>query len=121
MASGRVHAIAGFVGGVAIAAHESRKTGQSSLDIFTSGGFSALATRLPDVLEPAVNPNHRQFFHSLLFSAVVGKFTYECYQWKPETQTEELIRYLLLLAGSAYLVHLLLDFGTPKGLPIIGN
>lgn len=121
MSSGRVHAIAGFVGGVVVAAHESKRNGDSPLVLLGSGAFSALATRLPDVLEPATSPNHRQFFHSLLFSAIVGKLTYDCYQWEAQTDSQKLVRYLLLLAGAAYLIHLVLDFGTPKGLPIIGN
>lgn len=29
--------------------------------------ISALASRLPDILEPATNPNHRGFFHSVVF------------------------------------------------------
>lgn len=27
---------------------------------------------LPDIIEPALHPNHRQFFHSVLFAAGVG-------------------------------------------------
>jgi hypothetical protein len=30
-------------------------------------GLAALCTRLPDILEPATSPQHRQFFHSVTF------------------------------------------------------
>lgn len=36
------------------------------------GGLAALLTKLPDVLEPAAYPHHRQFFHSVAFAAVVA-------------------------------------------------
>jgi inner membrane protein len=35
---------------------------------------------LPDVLEPALHPNHRQFFYSFLFAIDVGFVLYKLYQ-----------------------------------------
>lgn len=71
MASGRAHGVGGFVVGAMLAAHETNRTGQSPLGLLTSGGFAAFATRLPDVLEPALHPHHRQFFHSIAFGALI--------------------------------------------------
>lgn len=121
MASAKVHMIAGAVVGVVVAAQETSSTGKSPLGLLTSGGFAAFATRLPDVLEPATNPHHRQFFHSWLFGAMIGKLTYDTYRWQPATDSEKLVRYLLLLVGGAYLAHLVLDLGTPRSLPLVGR
>lgn len=73
---------------------------------------------LPDLLEPATNPNHRQFFHSLTFLGLVGTGMYKLYQWEAEDELDKLIRFALLAAGGAYVTHLLMDSTTPKGLPV---
>lgn len=84
--------------------------------------LSACLATLPDILEPALrNPNHRQFFHSVLFAALVGWGVYKTYQWRPETPIEEIIRIALLIAGSAYLLHLVADSFTRRSLPLIGK
>ena len=44
---------------------------------------------LPDVLEPALHPNHRQFFHSFLLATGVGFGLYKLYQWEPESEGGE--------------------------------
>ncbi|MGH8322705.1 MAG: hypothetical protein ACRETD_02730 [Steroidobacteraceae bacterium] len=43
---------------------EDRKRGQLTAWPIAGAGAAALATNVPDVLEPALAPNHRQFFHS---------------------------------------------------------
>jgi len=74
---------------------------------------------LPDLLEPATNPNHRQFFHSLAFLGLVGTGMYKLYQWETEDEMDKLIRFALLVGGGAYVMHLLMDLSTPKGLPVV--
>lgn len=81
---------------------------------------AALAT-LPDLIEPAVTPNHRQAFHSITFAAIVGAALYKAYHWEAETQAQEVLRALALIGGSAYLLHLLGDLLTAKGLPLLGR
>lgn len=76
---------------------------------------------LPDLLEPATNPNHRQFFHSVAFTVVLGGVAYKVYHWQPETEGEQILRRVLLIAGCAYFVHLLADATTPKSLPLLGR
>jgi inner membrane protein len=76
---------------------------------------------LPDVLEPALHPNHRQFFHSLLFASGVGFVLYKLYQWEPESEGGKLVRAAALVGGCAYLVHLAMDAFTPKSLPLVGK
>jgi len=82
---------------------------------------SALLARLPDILEPAHNPHHRQFFHSLAFASVLGYGLYRAYEWEPDAPMEELARSIALICGSAYLLHLAADFMTARSLPLIGK
>lgn len=87
------------------------------------GGASALAAAfgtLPDILEPATSPNHRQFFHSLAFAATIGWGLYELWQWEPDEEWQEWLKGGLLIAGGAYLVHLAMDATTKKSLPLLG-
>jgi membrane-bound metal-dependent hydrolase YbcI (DUF457 family) len=104
-------------------AHHEQKNGSSTAGPLVSGGLAALLTKLPDLLEPASTPNHRQFFHSLMFAALLGVGLHELHAWKPDEDEELLkfVRWVGLLAGSAYLIHLALDFTTAKSLPLIGK
>ncbi len=121
MSSGRAHQIAAFAAGCAIAAHAQSQGRQPVLGVLLSGGWSALATKLPDLLEPAEHPHHRQFFHSAAFGLLVGRLSYEIYRWVPTNDRERVWRELILLGDGAYLLHLLLDSITPRGIPLLGN
>lgn len=83
--------------------------------------LSATLATLPDLIEPAVHPHHRQFFHSLVFAGLVGYGIHKAYHWQPQTQLHEIIRLAVLLGGSAYLLHLAADFMTARSLPFIGK
>lgn len=83
--------------------------------------LSAVLASLPDILEPALNPHHRQVFHSLAFASLVGLGVYEAYKWEPTTQTQEMLRMLALIGGAAYLLHLLADMFSVRGLPLVGH
>ena len=83
------------------------------------GGY-CLGT-LPDLIEPATSPHHRQFFHGVLFAVLLRYGVYEAYKWEPETVPGKIVRGLCLIAGSAYLVHLALDATTKRSLPAIGR
>lgn len=85
------------------------------------GGASAVLATLPDLVEPALSPNHRQFFHSIVFAGMVGYGIYRAYQWKPDVPAQQFLRYAILLVGSAYLLHLAADMCTSKSLPILGK
>lgn len=103
----------------------SRKEKQPDFTLLVAGALAgAGGGRLPDVLEPATHPNHRAFFHSVLFGAIlylVGKSLWD--QITRESSTEERISgkqialLLLFAVIVAVLVHLLLDSFTKKGLP----
>lgn len=83
--------------------------------------LAAICTNLPDKLEPAINPHHRQFFHSFACAALVGGGIYKLYQWEPQTEMEKLLRFCLLVAGGSYLVHLAMDACTKRSLPLLGK
>jgi membrane-bound metal-dependent hydrolase YbcI (DUF457 family) len=88
---------------------------------FVGTGLAAILTNLPDMIEPASHPNHRQFFHSLAFAGLLGLATRKVYQWKTDNPFDEAARFILLVGSAAYFVHLLLDFSTPRSLPIVGK
>lgn len=114
------HVFAGGAIGLAIASMDKQKNDVSHQPPF-AGLVGAVGGRLPDLLEPATNPNHRQFFHSILVLGTICVSMYEIYQWSPESNLEKFIRGFLLKLFGAYGSHLLLDMRTPKGLPLVGK
>lgn len=76
---------------------------------------------LPDLIEPATSPHHRQFFHGLIFAGVMGYGLCRLYQWEPESVELKVLRMIGLIAGGAYLVHLALDATTKRSLPLVGR
>ena len=84
-----------------------------SIAIGAIGGFAA--STLPDILEPATNPNHRKFFHSLTFA---GLMLYGNHKLKNSQLPEELKQAFNALS-IGYGLHLGADLTTPKSLPII--
>lgn len=85
------------------------------------GILSATAATLPDKIEPAIHPHHRQFFHSIAFAMLVGYGVYKVYKWEPKTAFEELLRIIAAICGSAYLLHLAADSLTARSLPLVGK
>lgn len=81
---------------------------------FALGG--AVCGALPDMIEPATNPNHRAAFHSVAFGSVLSYAAFGKHTKKllPEQ------RHILQVAALSYLSHLLLDGQTPKSLPFVG-
>ena len=118
----KAHALiaAASVGG-ALASVKPNAQAQRLPHPIVGGGLAALFASLPDLLEPATSPNHRQFFHSVAFAGMVCHGLYKVYEWHPEEPFERFLRDIALIAGAAYLVHLVLDGFTPKSLPLIGK
>ena len=119
MANAAAHRLgaAAIVGGVALIAENNQE--ESTARPLVAGGLAYLGGTLPDILEPACHPNHRQFFHSLAFAGMVGHGVYKTWQWEPETKAQEWLRIAGIAIGGAYLVHLAMDAMTPKGLPVV--
>lgn len=82
--------------------------------------LAACATNVPDLLEPASHPGHRRFFHSFTFAGLLGYAGYRVYKWETDGEFEAIVRFALLAGIGAYLIHLLMDARTPKGLPLLG-
>lgn len=124
----RAHTVGGGLAAV-IAAYldECQKAGGSTLTddawarIVAAGGVGGLAGSLPDLLEPALHPDHRQFFHSVAFALALGVGMREVYAWAPAEPWQCWIRGAALAAGSASLMHLAMDATTPKSLPLLGQ
>lgn len=121
MPNSSTHRIAAAIAVGGVLAYEDVRHENRTLKPLTGSVVAAIATNLPDVLEPALHPHHRQFFHSIAFAGLVGWGTYKVYQWKPEDSVDDILRFLLLVIGGAYLIHLALDAGTPRSLPIVGK
>ena len=100
---------------------------------------------LPDILEPALTPNHRQFAHGIIPAAAAAHFG-KCahregcdllYAWAHQAPLlsagvgappDSVPRWLrFAIAGFfrgvpvGYLSHLVADFGTPSCLPLVGR
>lgn len=81
--------------------------------------LAILAASLPDTLEPATNPHHRQFFHSGICAAALGYGMYHLYNWRPQEEWKQMAKFGLLAIGGAYLIHLAMDANTPRSLPLV--
>jgi membrane-bound metal-dependent hydrolase YbcI (DUF457 family) len=112
--------LAGFATGVYLAERE-RQAGIQTAKPLVAGTAAAFLTKLPDILEPATTPNHRQFFHSVAFAALLGVALHELNKWQPESAGGEFLKSLALVAIPAYLIHLFLDSLTAKSLPLLGR
>jgi membrane-bound metal-dependent hydrolase YbcI (DUF457 family) len=88
---------------------------------FAGAGLAAVLTKLPDVLEPAVTPNHRQFFHSVAFAALVAAGWKALHDWQPETDEGRFWRKVGMIAAGAHVCHLALGATTSRSLPLIGR
>lgn len=111
---------AGAAIGLYLAGQETERGERTMLPIF--GGLAgSVFTCLPDVLEPATSPNHRDFFHSLAFAGLLVGGLIKLHRWEPEENWHRFLRQVGLLAGSAYIIHLALDATTAKSLPLLGR
>lgn len=120
MANGSDHAVGAFV--AVLTGHalvEVNETGEVTGAPLVSASFGALLGSLPDVLEPAIHPHHRQFFHSVAFGLMVGWGMHRLYRWQPNVPSYRVARAVGLIAGTAYLAHLLMDAGTPRSIPLL--
>lgn len=112
----RAHA-AGAGIAVALAAYYEAREGRDRLltvekatgNVLASGAVAALCGSLPDIFEPAIRPNHRQFFHSVVCGTALFAGLRQVYRWQPDDDWQRLLRNLTLIAGASYLVHLAMD------------
>jgi len=121
MPNALAHRVGAAIAMATVIASEDEKNCQKTSRPIAAACIAAVCGTLPDVLEPALHPNHRQFFHSLVAAGLVGFTWYRLYRWEPSTPAEKLVRLLLLAASGAFLTHLVMDVSSPKGLPLLGR
>lgn len=121
MSNARAHAIGSAVGVGGAFWLEEHSRGTYTPTPFLAALVASTMGSLPDVLEPACHPHHRQFFHSVVFAAGVGYVVLRVYRWQAETPIEKLLRFLSLAAGGAYLAHLAMDATTSRSIPVLGK
>jgi membrane-bound metal-dependent hydrolase YbcI (DUF457 family) len=119
MPNAKAHFLGGIAAGVATGLLTDDKSGVIPRTALATLASSAGA-KLPDLLEPAIHPNHRAKFHSLMTLAVVGYGTKQFFEWRPTDPLERAIRIVLLGLSGGYTSHLFMDMGTPKSLPLTG-
>lgn len=84
-------------------------------DIAAKGFIGFVGGVLPDILEPATSPNHRKFFHSVLWIGIVGFALYKLWE---HNEIDDDTKKNGTALGASYLSHLAMDSMTPKGLPL---
>jgi membrane-bound metal-dependent hydrolase YbcI (DUF457 family) len=85
--------------------------------ILSGCALGALTGIVTDKLEPASNPNHRGFFHSLTFWYILSVAAYKLLF---ERDVDCLCKELVVIGFAGYSSHLMLDMQTPKSLPLFG-
>src|SRR5258708_34325915 len=82
------------------------QNGQPTAKPLVGAAIAACATNLPDVIEPAIHPHHRQFFHGVVFAAGVGYGMYRLYEWGPPADWRAALRLFFLVFGGAGFIPL---------------
>jgi inner membrane protein len=85
-------------------------------EVLLAAGVGAVGGLIPDLLEPAIHPNHRQFFHSYVAAALLVQANK---QLSTSAQIPAEARGTVHLVSLGFLSHLVIDAQTPKGLPWI--
>jgi hypothetical protein len=84
------------------------------LFLYTGTGY--FLASLPDWIEPSKgNPNHRQFFHSLSFVAVLVAIQQSDWLKAQPAPLQALIRAVIF----QYLVHVGADFASKRSIPFV--
>lgn len=116
MSDGTTHQLLGaFVGLVGYLSYKNSVNEPVGIgEAIVSAALGSLVSSLPDIIEPATNSRHREFFHSetmLAFTLALAKATLE----SPNLDRKQ--KHSILTAIAAYDGHLLQDSTTPTGLP----
>lgn len=66
MANGATHQLAGAVAGIVVCATDNPGWATGIHHPLAAGAIGAALGKLPALIEPAIHPHHRQFFHSVV-------------------------------------------------------
>lgn len=118
MARAREHATIGAVAGVGTWFIWCELTGKKMAfwDFVAAGCIGVCFGLAPDLMEPALTPHHRQFFHSYAAAGLLAHANREIWR-NPAIPNDRKIALGLCSAG--YYSHLFADGLTPMGLPLI--
>jgi len=123
MANGKTHLVVGALVGVALdgmwQCWQMKRNPDRKFDWLEMAGACAaggIVGILPDILEPATSPNHRGFFHSFAFIAIL-LWAFGIFGVKLTLRATAFCAATML----CYLSHLFLDSLTPRSLPWIGR
>jgi inner membrane protein len=83
-------------------------------EVVLAAGVGMIGGLLPDLLEPAIHPNHRRFFHSYAATALLAHANHHVSR---NTQIPAETRAAIHLISLGFFSHLAADAHTPKGLP----
>jgi len=83
-------------------------------ELLVAAGVGLIGGVLPDLLEPALHPNHRRFCHSVGGSALLACLNNGVSR---NTQIPAEGRAAVHLISLGFFSHLIADSQTPKGLP----
>ncbi len=111
---------AAFTTGAVLHASEVQR-GEATAWPIAGGVLAAIFAKLPDVLEPAVHPHHRQFFHSVACTALVAAGWKKLHEWQPPSDEGRFLRKIRMIGAGAYLCHLAPDALTARSLPLVGR
>ena len=91
----------------------------SHLSLIIAGAAGAVAGELPDILEPALYPNHRSHAHSIVTGIGISYVATKLPTLELLESVNSDTKAILVGATCGYISHLLADGTTKKGLPII--
>lgn len=113
MASRGTHLVLGGAVGLGVYGLDKRQKKEDWTLIGVAGAiFLGMAVGLlADIIEPASNPHHRQFFHSIIF-LIILLFLYG----KVGKDEFEKLVFKIIIGG--YTSHLAIDALSPRSLPI---
>lgn len=113
------HITGGFVTGLTAAFLDQNPPEERLLLGTLLTGSAIAASKLPDILEPAIHSHHRKFCHSfLVLFGTIGAAVW-LWHWRPATAEERRLRAVVLGALVGYSSHLAMDATTPRCLPLV--
>ncbi len=135
MPNGNIHRTAGAILGsityLTIQNNPPKKEKADLRELILAVSIGLSTARLPDILEPPIHPNHRAFFHSIVFGGMtvyIGAQVWRDLQLRRieriaaggrQWSINEFADIAIIIASSSVVLHLFLDGFTPKGLNII--